>query len=351
MNTNLPFQTLHGHSVLSDGLMTHEEILDECAKNRIGVVSVTDHDTLIKPEIFEKIKSLNHEVKYVSGIELTADYVPETKIKIPAFHITGLFVDPTNASLVGHCEKLRQVRLDKIDKYVKKLTGLGFSITREEVAAEISDGGAFGRPLLALALGRKQGNRDLLEKLFGELIQKSKTDEIRKKQLEEYNNLPEDRKEKAKWFTMLLGDKAMFSVYIHDPDEDLISLDQTVSLIRQAGGIAIVAHWSFYDKKAFPLNLMEKLIQEKRIDGVETVYVFGEDIFLTPFSQDRLDLVTLCEKYDCVQGGGIDFHTRANLQTMSNPKYLKDAKKTEKMAERIIDRYPNLDLSWTTLSR
>ncbi len=345
----MKYQSLHGHSILSDGVMTHEQILDECQKNNIGVVAVTDHDTLIKPEIFERIKNLNHRVKFVSGIELTADFVPETKIKIPAFHIVGLFVDPTNRPLLSHCEKLKKVRFDKVSKYVASFSELGFSITENEILAEVADGGTVGRPHVVAALNKKQSNRDLIEKFLEDFKNKANTDNKLMVMVKEYENIPQERKDKARWFTLFLTPESPFSVYIHDPDDSLISIDQTVSFIRGAGGVALVAHWSFYDKKAFPLDLVEKLVQEKRIDGIETVYVFGEDLFLTPFSKDRQDLVLLSEKYNSIQGGGVDFHTVAHLQAMSNPKYITDAKKTEKMVEKILEKRPDLDTTWTTL--
>ena len=40
-------QTLHSHTITSDGVLTHQEILDCAKENNISVVAFTDHDSLI----------------------------------------------------------------------------------------------------------------------------------------------------------------------------------------------------------------------------------------------------------------------------------------------------------------
>jgi predicted metal-dependent phosphoesterase TrpH len=42
----MKYQNLHAHTVTSDGLLTYKEVLNVCAKNNIGVLAFTDHDSL-----------------------------------------------------------------------------------------------------------------------------------------------------------------------------------------------------------------------------------------------------------------------------------------------------------------
>lgn len=191
----MKFQSLHGHSVLSDGVMTHEQILDECQKNNIGVVAVTDHDTLIKPEIFEKIKSLKHPVKYVSGIEMSCDFVPEIKGNLSTFHITGLFVDPTNLEIINFCQELQEGRKRRLKKYIEKLTARGFVITEEEVLKKAGDGGTIGRPHMVNAMKENPKNIELINQMYEKLKETAKSDKTRAEQLQDVESRSLEYKE------------------------------------------------------------------------------------------------------------------------------------------------------------
>ncbi|MBI3887811.1 hypothetical protein HY310_01965, partial [Candidatus Microgenomates bacterium] len=118
MQNNLPYQSLHGHTLDSDGVLTHEEVLNECFKNKVGVFAFTDHDVVPKVETIESLKELNHAVKFVSGIEVSCDNIPEVEGKLPSLHVVGLFVDITNQGLVKFGETQIQDRYLRMQKFV-----------------------------------------------------------------------------------------------------------------------------------------------------------------------------------------------------------------------------------------
>ena len=39
-------ETLHSHTITSDGKLSHRQVLEICEERNIGVVAFTDHDSL-----------------------------------------------------------------------------------------------------------------------------------------------------------------------------------------------------------------------------------------------------------------------------------------------------------------
>jgi len=122
MKKKLQYQTLHCHTRTSDGVLTYEQVLEECKKNNIGVVAFTDHDSLPSVEKIEELQKLKHDVAFITGIEMSATNVAEVDGKIELFHIVGLFVDPTNTELKAYVDKQPEYRRERMRKFVKKLT-------------------------------------------------------------------------------------------------------------------------------------------------------------------------------------------------------------------------------------
>lgn len=344
---NFPYQSLHGHTTASDGVLTHEQVLDECAKNKIGLFAFTDHDQTPKIEILKKLKQLNHEVKFIPGIEISCDFVKEVPGKLSTFHVTGLFIDPTNKELKDFCVSALASRRERLKGFVTGLQKIGFAITEAEVLS-VTKGEAIGRPHMVLAMKQHPENLVLLEKFYKELIELAKKNEVRSKQLKDLEKLTDDFKENKKWYTLVLSPDALHSVYLDYHEENITSMDDAVKLIRSAGGLAMIAHWS-YLRDRLTIDLINKILQEKRLDGMETVYSFGIEDGRDIFVQDMLDLAKLCDKYHLIQGGGGDFHQPEDFALMIDPKFSDFAERTEGMVERMLKLHPNLNRDWSTI--
>ncbi len=342
MTNKLVYETLHCHTLNSDGILTHEQVLDECLKNEISVVAFTDHDSLVEPEQFEKLKKLIHQVKFISGIEVSCDCVSEVEGKLPLFHVTGLFVDPTNQKLVEFTNNQLKDRVLRMRKVLQNLKSLGFKIDEEDVYKFVQ-GKAVGSPHVVSALSTYPKNWELLNKFYEELKSVATTDPLRKKQLEEINN----REEKQKWYVLVMSQDSLHSVYVSYGQEPVM-MDQAVQLIRQAGGIALIAHWS-YLRDRLTIDIIERFLANKRLDGMETVYSFGIEKDRELFVSDMLKLSELCAKYGLVQGGGGDFHKPEDFSLMTDPNFADFAQRTKGMVERILKIHPDLDLTWTSL--
>lgn len=61
---------LHIHSYYSDGTMSPEEILEKAIEKNMGLIAITDHDTLDGTK--KLLDYINNEIICISGIELDA---------------------------------------------------------------------------------------------------------------------------------------------------------------------------------------------------------------------------------------------------------------------------------------
>ena len=132
----LPYQTLHSHTVVSDGKINYEQALDTCVKNKIGVIAFTDHDALPGEKELKELEDLkNHEVEYVIGIELSSGFPKEIGGTGSLFHIVGLFVDPHNKPLLDYTKTLEESRRVRTQVTITNLQKVGFNISFDDVLA------------------------------------------------------------------------------------------------------------------------------------------------------------------------------------------------------------------------
>lgn len=337
------YQTLHCHTITSDGDLTYEQVLDECEKNNIGVVAFTDHDSLPTIEKIEELKKLNHNVKFITGIEMSATTIKEVEGSIELFHIVGLFIDPTNKDLVEYCENSKNKRVERTKKIISSCKKIGFEITYDDVSRFMT-GSVVGRPHIAKAILAKEKNVDLI----GELVEKLRVEAKSNAQLAPLYDEVRNADLWQKVFTLFLSSDAYIKgVYEHY--EDHVDMDHAVQLIRNAGGIALIAHWTYFSDQ-LTFEIAEKLAREHRIDGFETVYAFGvgNDQY-NKFVSDMMRLDKLCDENGLVKGGGGDFHKITDFTLMNDPRFESFAVRTNRLIEKIAEIYPSLNRSWSSL--
>ncbi len=135
---------LHVHTSASDG--TDDPGLVVCRAAEIGLeaIGITDHDTVdgLAPAL-QAGRAQHLEV--IPGIELS------TEEKGTEFHLLGYFIDFQSADFLEYLSRLRANRAERADLMVRKLQGLGFPITREQVLA-VAGRAAVGRPHIARVL-------------------------------------------------------------------------------------------------------------------------------------------------------------------------------------------------------
>ena len=341
---------LHCHTVASDGVLTHEAVLELATKYDIGTIAFTDHDTLIDPELFEKLRGARGDIDIISGIEVSANYTSEVEGEISLFHIIGLFVDPTNKAFRDYCCEAKEKRLERSTRVVANLNNIGFRLTVEEVLAQ-SDDGNIGRPHIVRALLAHPENLAHIDALmleFKAASEQSKSDSSLRGAYE----ATAAADAWGKVFGLVLTDRA-FKKGIYVPYLHRLSMDEAVALIRGAGGIAILAHWSYIKNKLTP-EILKKIASEGRLDGIETAYAFVSpeynDDRAADFSKDRDYIKQLNSEFHLAGGGGGDLHKPEDFDRLTDPINVLMADDTRSFITDIKKIFPDHPLAWSTLS-
>lgn len=157
---------LHLHTTASDGRLTPSALVALAAGASVGVMSVTDHDTVAG--LGEaRAASAAHDVRLIDGIEITA--VEHGR----DVHVLGYFFDPANNELNRFLEQQRTARVERVREIAARLQSLGYPIDVEALLATVApaSGRSVGRPLVADALvaaGHARDRRDAFDRLLGQ---------------------------------------------------------------------------------------------------------------------------------------------------------------------------------------
>lgn len=243
---------LHTHSTRSDGSFSPSELILYADKLGLYAVALTDHDNIDGHiEAYETAKNL--EIKFIPGIELSCDFESE-------LHIVGLNIDYTNKDLISACEKFKDDRKKRNISKIKKLNDIGLDINLEDVK-KYCPGDAIGRPHIAKALVDKGYAIDVKD-AFKKYLGKGKVG---------YSN------------------------------EYRISYEEAISLIKNSGGTAILAHCHSLNMDNETFISFVKKLKEAGLDGLEGYY--------TQYTEEQSAFYKeVAKKLDLKISGGSDFH-------------------------------------------
>jgi hypothetical protein len=248
---------LHIHSAYSDGSQSPEALILEAKALGLSAIALTDHDTVDGlPEFMEF--GQRHGIKTVPGVEISVD------TRLPNnghLHLLGLFVDPHCATLKTTLDYLVRQREIRAHKIIQKLQDLHIDITMEELLEEAGEG-AIGRPHVAKILLRK-GVVSSIQEAFDRYLAKG---------------------------------KPAYS--------DKIKLDETaaLNLIREAGGLAILAHPYLMAYDTFE-EARQKILELRPLglDGFEVYYPGMPEEYTEK-------LLRLAGEQNFAVSGGSDYH-------------------------------------------
>ena len=244
----MKFADLHLHTQFSDGTFTPEELVLHAQQHGLACIALTDHDSV---EGCERAAAACATVKmeFIPGAELTAEHA-DTEV-----HILGYFLDTQNPLLLERIGKFQAVRQDRIYEMCAALNKLGIPLKAEAVFA-LANCKSPGRPHVARAMVK--------EKLIGNL------DEAFEKYL---------KKGRPAWV----------------PKTKMSALE-SVELIHQAGGLAVMAHPG--------LNRTDEIIPDlvdAGLDGIECFHTKHSTVMAERYLE-------FAEKYDLLVTGGSDCH-------------------------------------------
>ncbi|MHB9032911.1 MAG: PHP domain-containing protein [Anaerolineae bacterium] len=237
---------MHLHTTISDGLFTPQQVVELALRQDLRVISITDHDAVEGVSPAQEIAQDSNLV-VIPGVELSTETLDSE------VHILGYFIDINNPQLNDTLGQLRDGRLNRAQTVLAKLDALGMPLDWEVVQG-ISGAGAMGRPHIAQAM---------LQAGYVETTQQA--------------------------FTQYLGRSG--AAYV---PRFKVSPEQAITLIRQAGGIAVLAHpW-------YVQHLVGGLAQQG-LAGLEAYY--------SGYSADMsAALVRLAKQNGMIVTCGSDFH-------------------------------------------
>ena len=249
---------LHVHSSESDGTLTPEEVVFAAKEAGLSAIALTDHDTCSGVKKAQAT-ALKTGIELVPGIELSTAYLlPNGEEK--EIHVVGLFIDTENAPLLEKTAEFRSFRDKRNEKMVEALQKEGFPITMEALLAENPD----------CVITRANIARFLLNHGCIKSISEA--------------------------FDKYIGDGCRCYV-----GRFKITPMEAVSLIKGAGGTAILAHPLLYHLSSVYL---QKLIDDMKASGlagiaaIYSTYTTGEEQLVKKIARENGLLIS----------GGSDFH-------------------------------------------
>ena len=259
---------LHCHSVVSDGTLTPEELAQRAHANGVKLWSLTDHDELGGQER-AKAAAAALKMDYLAGVEISVTWMGQT------IHIVGLGIDHQDPGILDGLKRTREGRGDRAKQMAEQLLQVGIP-------------GAYEGAL------HYAGNHDLISRThFARFLVEQgvckDTEQVFKNQLGE--------------------DKPGFVAH------RWASLDQAISWIREAGGVAVIAHPGRYNLNAMQMDELYKHFKD--IGGL------GIEVITGSHSPDQYQTYgKIAQQYGFLASRGSDFHdpdeSHIDLGTLPN---------------------------------
>ncbi|MHB8171749.1 MAG: PHP domain-containing protein [Thermincolia bacterium] len=243
---------LHCHSRRSDGSFSPEELIVEARQRGVKCLAITDHDTVTYSEELAELAHFSG-VELVSGIELSAEH-SVTDIKV---HILGYFFDGNHPYLQEICRAMVERREKATRAMLDKVIQDGYPIISEDVDQYCDVSTNLYKVHIMHALVEVGYCKTIKDPLYKELFSTE-----------------------GRAFEPLA----------------YIPVEEAVKAVREAGGVAILAHPGVHGNKPLLNYLLELGIQ-----GIEAFHPGNS-------KEDTQWCLEMAKKHELVVTGGSDFH-------------------------------------------
>jgi 3',5'-nucleoside bisphosphate phosphatase len=244
---------LHCHSTLSDGLLSPEELVAHAASKGVRVLALTDHDE-VGGLARARIAAEQHGITLVNGVEISVTWKKRT------LHIVGLRIDASDPQLITTFQQVHAARDVRARQMAEGLAKAGVAGAYEG-AKQIAGNSVMTRSHFAQFIV-KQGHAKNIKSVFKKYMVKGKPGFV---------------------------------------NHEWMSLEQAVTLIRQAGGVAVLAHPGRYDLGFVNMHL---LLHEFRGYGGQAIEVVTGSHQPPQFDQ----FAKLAHRFDLKASQGSDYH-------------------------------------------
>lgn len=246
---------LHVHTTASDGTYTPAQVVRHAGQMGLRALAITDHDTVAGVSAALK-QGAADGIEVVPGVEVSAQW------DRGIMHILGYFVQIDDGELLDQLDYLKKARDERTPKILSRLRDLSIDVSLDEVNNE-AGGGVPGRPHIAKVMTRKNYVGGLQEA-----------------------------------FDLYL--KKGGAAYV---EKDKLPPVETLSMIRQAGGLPVLAH---------PYSLLEEMLPEEFDDTLRWLVsqgIGGIEVYYPRHSEEQTQLFLECaRRFDLAVTGGTDFH-------------------------------------------
>lgn len=249
---------LHVHSSHSDGTDSPSEVIRRAAARGLAAIALTDHDTV--SGISEALEAARQEtlagrpIRLIPGIEISAGY------KDRDIHILGLFLQWQDSALNKALEIAVASREQRNETMAKRLRDAGISITVE-------------------ALRKGEPDTVITRAHFAKFLTENGYVRTKSEAFEKYLDV---------------------STPYYVPRE-YIAPSEAVRLIKNAGGIAVLAHPLLYEST---LEGTQELIAHAVQSGIEGI----EAIYSSNTNSDEQLARSYAANYQLLITGGSDYH-------------------------------------------
>lgn len=258
---------IHTHTTYSDGSFSVRELLEEAERTGLSLLSITDHNTIQAYQELDNsdIRNLFSGI-IIPGVEITTTYNGET-IEVLGY---GFNLGVMQQFLSENVLNFEQKQLKEYELIKNQYKKIGVKFDENNI----------------------QFN--------------PKKESCRVAFVNEIKKYPENNKfflykesiNTASGFTRNEVYNPKSPLYV-DQSSLFPSLEKSIEMIHQSGGVAFLAHTFAYSPNI--ANELLNIINNYELDGLECFY--------TTFTDEQSDyLVQLCEERKMFMSGGSDFH-------------------------------------------
>ena len=227
---------LHIHTNCSDGDNSIYEVIDMAINNKLDMISITDHDTVMaySDEVFKY--AYDRGIELVTGVEISVKYNNET------IHVLGYNIDVENENLNNKLEMIRNQRHIYLRDVADKFMTLGYIVNVDSLD-KIE---AVTKAHIANDIINNKNNSKLLIDKFGYIP------------------------DKGEFIESMMNEGCPCFV-----KKKSISPVMAAEMIREAGGVVFLAHPVAYK---YEDGLMDedilRIVREMNADGIEANYIY-----------------------------------------------------------------------------
>jgi predicted metal-dependent phosphoesterase TrpH len=244
---------LHIHSTFSDGLLKPAEVVDLAESQGLKAIAITDHDTAAGTD--EAMQRGNEKkIEVLAGIEISS-WHGDTSM-----HILGYHFKHEDKKFNSRLQLLQDGRESRNIRIIENLNKLGIRVDLGELL-HYSEYGQTGRPHIARLLVDK-GVTKTIDLAFKYYLRRG---------------------------AAAYAERFRFS-----------ALD-AIAMIREAGGIAVLAHPSSLDPTLRSIPLLLKNLRKMGLEGVEVYYPSHSPKAVKA-------LLQMADEMGLLITGGSDFH-------------------------------------------